>query len=550
MAVAPSSFPAVPVIGLFAPVHPAADAAVRQRAQLVCAAVAKALAVIRLPGDAGADPVTPVIRIASTPLVAAGDAAGLVAGLGRIDILLAVVDGPVDPSAVAVLAEAFPQAHVALVAGNGPARGAVGAANILIGGFAARGRLCHALIGDLPDRGQAPEFSARAKSAIQDLGWGLAAACWLRGRRVLVAADVSEGPAHALGVRLGIEELRQPVSPPAASLRSRRGPLRDELRDLSRWALDGQWAGRFFADPAAIRDDLRQIHTATTAPPAPRITAAARRDLERQLAHYLALRDQIRDLGCSAAVWSGTAELSVAATLFASTVDHDGRKAAFPFASGDDLLGVLTDLCFSALTGGSAVLPGYLRTVYEPADIQRRADDLGLRLDPQAAYLQRGLLHLGGPGSLDWGLTSSLIGTADELSVGYVSPGGIPCFIGRLTGTDEVASAPHGEARTVELPPMLAESLCHAAGYRGTHTWLVPDAIPAALAAIGFAGDRLSVARSLPTRRWQHFSDATGILSAPWDGVPAFVPSRDRPTPVLYRLAGGEALAKRTARHP
>jgi hypothetical protein len=50
--------------------------------------------------------------------------------------------------------------------------------------------------------------------------------------------------------------------------------------------------------------------------------------------------------------------------------------------------------------------------------------------------------------------------------------------------------------------------------------------------------------RNLPTRRWQYFSDYTNVLNFRWEGTPAFTEGKDRMEPMLYRISGGETIAK------
>ena len=151
----------------------------------------------------------------------------------------------------------------------------------------------------------------------------------------------------------------------------------------------------------------------------------------------------------------------IAEALFNSTFDHRGKKSAIPFATENDVQGLLTMVCYSALTGGEPVLFADYRKVYEPWEIQKKADELKIRLDPQAAYMRRGTIDMdnSGSGSLDWCTDSYLFEVYQHyfpgggFSTGYISPGGIQCQAGRLAYSDlnGMFTMIQGEAESVEL---------------------------------------------------------------------------------------------------
>jgi hypothetical protein len=100
------------------------------------------------------------------------------------------------------------------------------------------------------------------------------------------------------------------------------------------------------------------------------------------------------------------------------------------------------------------------------------------------------------------------------------------------------------EAESQELPPALAERICHASDYSWPHTFLTFEHVPAAAAKTGIPANHLHMVTDLPRRRWQHFSDYALILNYRWENAPEHVPGLDRPQPILWRLNGGETAAK------
>ena len=114
----------------------------------------------------------------------------------------------------------------------------------------------------------------------------------------------------------------------------------------------------------------------------------------------------------------------IAEALFNSTFDHRGKKAAIPFATENDLQGLLTMVCYAALTGGEPILFADYRKVYEPWEIQKKADELGIELDPNADYMQRGTIDMdnSGSGSLDWVTKATSLRSSATTSQAAVSP--------------------------------------------------------------------------------------------------------------------------------
>jgi len=43
---------------------------------------------------------------------------------------------------------------------------------------------------------------------------------------------------------------------------------------------------------------------------------------------------------------------------------------------------------------------------------------------------------------------------------------------------------------------------------------------------------------------WHHPVIGTNVLNVKWEGVPAFTEGKDRMEPTMYRISGGETIAK------
>ncbi len=339
-----------------------------------------------------------------------------------------------------------------------------------------------------------------------------------------------------------------------------------ELDALRHWVTEVQWKGKIYPDVEDLCAKKLPIYSdAKKHPPKP-LNDKHKAKLDEELKLYLILRDYMKGMNAIGGGWTsqlawgsdlnGTpmACADIAEALFNSTFDHNGPKAAIPFATENDVQGLLTMVCYSALTGGEPVLFADYRKVYEPWEIQKKADELGIKVDPKSAFMQRGTIDMdnSGSGSLDWCTDSYLFEVYQHyfpgggFSTGYISPGGIECQAGRLAYSDlnGMFTMIQGEAESVELPMPIAEAFSHASSYSWPHTWITFKNVPASITKYGCPANHMHMVRNLPTRRWQYFSDYTNILNFRWEGTSPFTEGVDRMEPMLYRISGGELAAK------
>ena len=92
-------------------------------------------------------------------------------------------------------------------------------------------------------------------------------------------------------------------------------------------------------------------------------------------------------------------------SLFNSTFDHNGRKAPLPFATEADVQGLLTMLYSTWLTAGNPPLFMDFRKVWEPWEINAKAEEVGLGdVEPDALWRKKGLVDGDNSGSaaFDW----------------------------------------------------------------------------------------------------------------------------------------------------
>ncbi len=570
MAFVQKSSPASPTIGIFAPCDPRIDDAARARAQNIAAMTGKILKRIKLPGGE-----KPNIVVADRPVQRESDADAVALEFKKagVNVLCIVPDTWFYPGKTAIALTAhFPHAPMCCIAGNNAPKPGVVGVDAVVGAYAQTGRLCHAVIGNMPEVGQNPEFDAKSQDEIVDLVWAMTAAAWLKGKRIVCSdtdsmqMETALNHVHASRKYLGIESVRESMKLFADMIHKDGGYDRNELKELRRWVTDVQWKNKIYGNLDEICAKKLPIYTDPKKYPPKPLNAEQKAKLDEELKLYLILRDYMKSMNAIGGGWTsqlawgsdlhGTpmACADIAEALFNSTFDHRGKKSAIPFATENDVQGLLTMVCYSALTGGEPVLFADYRKVYEPWEIQKKADELGIRVDPRAAYMLRGTIDMdnSGSGSLDWCNDSILFEVFKHyfpgggFSTGYISPGGIECQAGRLAYSDLTGmfTMIQGEAESVELPQPIAEAFAHASSYSWPHTWITFKQVPASITKYGCPANHMHMVRNLPTRRWQYFSDYTNIMNFRWEGTPAFTEGVDRMEPMLYRISGGETNAK------
>jgi len=462
---------------------------------------------------------------------------------------------------------------IACVGGNNAPKPGVVGIDALVGAYAQTGRLCPMIIGNMPETGSNPEFDAATKKEIVDLAFAMLARVALRGRRYLAVdldsmqMETAINHVHAARRFFGLESTRESMKLFADMLRKKGGYDPGELKALHDWVVNVKFKDRIFADTGGVKKDRLALLTGKAVRP-PALSAADRAKLDEGLALYLIIRNYMKDINAVAGGWTSQlawgsdrrgiplATADIAESLFNSTEDHTGRKTVVPFATENDIQGLLTMIAYCWLSGGGPTLFMDFRKVYEPWEIEKNARQLGLKLDglKGRSWLERGFIDgvNSGSASLDYCRQAFLFKAVEYyfpglgFSVSYLSPGGIRGLAGRLAYSDMsgMFTMIQDEAESVELPPALADRVCHASDYTWPHTFLTFDHVPAGLAKVGMPCNHFHMIMNLPRRRWQHFSDYACVLNYRWENTPDYSEGLDRPLPMLFRLNGGETTAK------
>jgi L-fucose/D-arabinose isomerase len=565
--------PGRPTLGVFVPCDPRIDEFSRARAFAIGVRTARLLSDrLRLP-DGAAPNVVHASRLVDNERTA-DEAARELLDAGA-EALFIVPDTWFFPGKTAMALTAhFPASTpLACVGGNNAPRPGVVGIDALVGAYAQTGRLCPMVIGTMPESGADPDFDEKTKGEILDLAFAVLAVVALRGRRFLAVdtdsmqMETALNHVHAARRFLGLESTRESMKLFADMLRKKGGYDTKELAALRDWALNDIFRGRIFNNTAEITGKGYRIYTGGNVKP-PSLTAEDRRMLDDGLTLYLILRNAMAEVNAVAGGWTNQlawgsdprglpqTTADIAETLFNSSRDHNGPKPVVPFATENDVQGLLTMIAQCWLSGGRPTLFMDFRKVYEPWEIEINARELGLDLKPyrEAAWMKRGFIegNNSGSASLDYAEKAYLFKAARDyfpgggFSVGFVSPKGLKGMAGRLGYSDlsGMFTMIQGEAESQELPGTLLERVCHASDYTWPHTFLTFEHVPAPLVKMGIPANHLHMVTGLPRRRWQHFSDYTLILNHPWENAPAYVEGLDRPLPMLWRLNGGEIAAK------
>lgn len=565
--------PGIPTVGVFSPCDPRIDAGSRTRAFSISVTVARLLAArLRLP-DGTAPNVVHCAKLVDDE--ASADAGARELKEAGADALVIVPDTWFFPgrTAMALTAHFPPSLPIACVGGNIASKPGVVGIDALVGAYAQTGRLCPMVIGTLAESGPAPDFDARTKDEIVDLVMAMLTVAALRGRRYLAVdtdsmqMETALNPVHAARRFFGLESTRESMKLFADMIRKGGGYDKAELRELRRWVLNVKFKGRIFGNrDEIVRKKLTVLTAREVRPPA--LSAADKKALDDGLALYLILRDFMRGINAVAGGWTNQlawgsdrrgfplTTADIAESLFNSSEDHTGRKAVVPFATENDIPGLLTMIAYHGLSGGRPTLFMDFRKVYEPAEVERLLREL--RVDParfrNETWLKKGFIdgNNSGAASLDFAEKAFLFKAepyyfpGGGFSVGFVSPKGIKGLAGRLAWSEAAGlfTMVQDEAESVELPAPLTERVCHASDYTWPHTFLALDHVPAALMKVGLPANHFHMTPGLPRRRWQHLSDYALILNHKWDNAPDYEAGLDRPLPMLWRISGGETAAK------
>jgi L-fucose isomerase len=565
--------PGISTLGIFVPCDPRIDAESRTRAFNIGKMTAGLLAKrLRLP-DGGAPNIFYCSHLVDGERTAdAGAQEMMEAGVGGFFIVPDTWFFP-GKTAMALTAHFAPATPIACVGGNNAPKPGVVGIDALVGAYAQTGRLCPMVIGTMPETGMNPEFDQKTREEVVDLAYAVLAKVALQGRRYLsvdtdsMQMETALNHVHAARRFFGLESTRESMKIFADMLHKKGGYDSKELKALRDWVVNVKFKGRIFTNTDEIKKFRRAVFTGSEAK-APALSAADRAKLDEGLALYLIIRNYMREVNAIGGGWTGQlawgsdrrgvplTTADIAESLFNSSEDHSGKKAVIPFATENDIQGLLTMIAYCYLSGGNPTLFMDFRKVYEPWEIERNARALGLNLEKHRnePWVLRGFIDgdNSGSASLDYGEKWFLFKAVEYyfpglgFSVSYVSPKGIRGMAGRMAYSDlgGMFTMVQDEAQSVELPAMLAEKVCHASDYTWPHTFLTFDHVPAALAKMGMPANHIHMVTGLARRRWQHFSDYANILNYRWENALEYVEGLDRPLPMLFRTNGGETAAK------
>ncbi len=549
-----------PTIGVCATGDPRIDAESRVRCQNIIEMTAKIVADrVKMPDG------TPVKVVYSPILIDGEKQADMVARQFEaegVNILVAVPDTWAFPqlSLISLLSQFPKETPINLTCGNSGPRPGVVFVHAAAGAISQSGKLVHINVGTWPDTGLNPVMTDATADALVDWCYAAVAKVGLKGRRVVIFGHDSMGMEtalmHVIPTRnlLGLEITRLDMKLLADMLR-KKAYCPDELRELRGW-VDRLCPGRI--ELPGEGDSER---------------------FDQSLAMYLIVRDLLKDLNAvgggfmSQLEWGSDLRglpLPVAdamESLFNSTFDHNGRKPAMPFATEADMQGLLTMLFFTWLSGGNPPLFMDFRKVWEPWEINRKAEEIGLgAVEPDALWRRKGLVDgdNSGSASFDW---AAMPGTDVEQimagvsfpiadpgyfpgggnSVTFCSPGGIEGIAGRIaySGDQNIFSLIWDEATTVAPPAKLAQAVADTSNPTWPHTFVVPKYASMGEYKQYAPANHLHMTWGLRPAVLEYWMDLANVLSiTPWQARPAYIEGVDRPTPLLHLINGGEVATK------
>jgi len=559
----PDNQPAVPrkpVIGVFATCDPRIDEASRQRCVNIVAMAADILAErVKLPDGSP-------VPVVYTPILVDGERqADMVARQFEaegVNILVAVPDTWAFPQLglISLLTQFPADTPVNLTCGNSGPKPGVVFVHASSGAISQYGKLVHINVGTWPDTGMNPVMTEATAEALVDWAYAAVTRVGLKGRRVVIFGHDSMGMetalAHILPTRntFGLEVTRLDMKL-LADMLAKKAYDAEELRALR------AWLEKMAENRIELRDE------------------ADSERLNQSLAMYLIVRDIMADLNAvgggfmSQLEWGSDRRgiplpvADIMESMFNSTFDHNGRKPPMPYATEADVQGLLTMLFFTWLTGGNPPLFMDFRKVWEPWEINAKAEELGLGdVEPDALWRRKGLVDGDNSGSaaFDWAampgasveeiMARVSFPLAEEFyfpgmgnCVHFVSPGGIEGIAGRMAycSVTGMFSLIWDEAVTTSLPEKLARAVCETSTPIWPHTFVVPK-----YATMGeykqFApANHFHMTWGLKPARLEYWMDMANVLSVtPWQARPAYIEGVDRPTPLLYLINGGETVTK------
>ena len=389
--------PKVPVIGVFSPCDPRIDEASRKRVQNIIAMTADSISgAVVLPDN------TPVPVVYSSVLVDSEAQADIVAQQFRkagVDILVCTCDTWAFPqlTAISVLQQFPKETPINITCGNSGPKPGVVFSHALSGAISQYGKLVTLNVGNWADTGMDPKMSEQTAENLINWCYAAVTSVALRGRRVMIFGHDSMGMetamAHIIPTRntFGLEITR-------LDMKLLSDMLRKEAYDKKELKALRSWIDRQVGKRLEIRDE------------------ADNERFNQSLAMYLINRDLMADLNAvgggfmSQLEWgSDTRGLplpvaDVMESLFNSTFDHNGKKAALPYGTEADVQGLLTMLFMTYLSGGNPPLFMDLRKVWEAWEIKALAGKIKVKTPAKAEWLKKGLIdgNNSGSASFDW----------------------------------------------------------------------------------------------------------------------------------------------------
>ncbi|MBN2805409.1 MAG: hypothetical protein JXR22_02025 [Prolixibacteraceae bacterium] len=445
-----------------------------------------------------------------------------------------------------------------ITCGNSAPKPGVVFAHAVNGAFAQQGRLTHLNIGNWDDVGDRPAISQATLQNLVDWCYAAVAKVGLKGRRVVCFGHDSMGMETALThvnatrETFGVEITRLDMKLLSDKLQ-KNDYDRAELKVMRTW----------------LETKLQSIDTSLP---------NGSENLDKSLALYLIMRDLLNDYHAVGGAFMNQLEwgsdhraipqpiCDMAESLFNSTFDHNGPKAVLPFGTEADMQGTLTMLFNTWLTGGNPPLFMDFRKVWEPFELVKAAQSLGIKVKGDELWAMKGIVDgdNSGSASLNWAglpgesiqeLMKKISMPAAELyyfpgggnSVHFVSPGGIEGIANRLTYShlSGMFSLIWDEAQTVDLPAELAAFVANSSNVTWPHSWIVPKYASMTEYKQYAPANHFHMTWGLKPSVLQYWMDLSNVLSvAPWQARPAFIEGQDRPLPLMYLINGGENVTK------
>ena len=545
--------PKVPVIGVFSPCDPRIDDDSRRRVRNIIAMTADAIS-----GNVTLPDKSPVPVVYSSILVDSESQADIVAQQFRragVDILVCTCDTWAFPQLTAIsLLQQFPrETPINITCGNSGPKPGVVYSHALSGAISQYGKLVTLNVGNWADTGMNPKMSAQTAVNLIDWCYAAVTATALRGRRVMIFGHDSMGMetalAHIIPTRntFGLEITRLDMKL-LCDMLTKKAYNQKELKELRSWV--DKYIGK-------------------------RLELHGQADSERfnqSLAMYLINRDLMAELNAVGGGFMSQLEwgsdnrglplpvADVMESLFNSTFDHNGKKAALPYATEADMQGLLTMLFMTYLSGGNPPLFMDLRKVWEAWEIKALAKKIRVKTPAKAAWMGKGLIdgNNSGSASFDWAalpgaslkqiMTGVSMPAADAgyfpgggNSVTFMTPAGIEGIAGRMAYSAAVDkfSMIWDEAVTVNVPEKLGRAMCNLTTPTWPHTFVMPKYASMAEYKQYAAANHFHMTWNLPVARLQHWMDLTGVLNVtPWAARPGFVEGVDRAKPLLHLING------------